>query len=132
MEQQAEIGFWEALLGTHSSIGEYLAFFIFCFMGLIAYKMARYRKKRKELRLIGESIKFSKREWIEDNILDFSLAFLSAFNLFRFLPQAGTMLSNALGMPEIMGKMAYGFILGLTLQLVWHKILNKVEVTINK
>lgn len=122
--QDIKISFIEAFFGNHSSSGEYMAFIIFTLLSMLLFKLIRYQKKKKE----GLITNFSPKIWISDNALDFVTAFMSAFLVFRFIPEAGNLIAQAMNMTPLSGKMVYGVVLGIGFQYIWHKILNKVKV----
>ena len=122
--------FKESFLGNVYSIGEISAFIVFTIIGMFLIKLVRYNvKKKKCLRDVEcDEFKFSWSIWLNDNLLDFIIAFISSFLTLRFL--GSIMKSMPLPIPDDLDTMFYGLLLGLFYQYIWHKILNKVEVPI--
>lgn len=116
----------DLLFGNTTGV-EYIAFIFFTLFGMFYIKLASYIKQRK--RQIGfERTKFSCRRWLDENILDFVLAFMTAFGLFRFFPDAFSFIKKFHELPEFTDKMAYGLLLGLAFQYLFHKWFGEVTV----
>ena len=117
------------LLGE-PSIAQYVAFTFFVLFSMFLVKLVKYNIKRKKMLKMNppKHIKFDKDIWISDNILDFLAALMSAFLLFRFVPEGGHYITSAFNMQPLSEKMAYGVLLGGAFQYIWHTILNKVKV----
>lgn len=131
MEQ--ELSFLEdlklSLLGE-PSLAKYIAFTFFVLFSMSLVKFVRYNKKKKEMLRQDppKRIKFNWSTWRSDNILDYITAFMSAFILFRFLPEGGHYITSSFNLQPLSEVMAYGVILGAGFQYIWHRILNKVKV----
>lgn len=110
---------------------EHLAFGFFALYGMALVKIARYTIKKKQgLRQVPVKIvRFNISVWLDDNILDFVLALMTAFGVFRFFPDAFAFIDKFQSLPELTDKMSYGLLLGLFFQYLLHKIMNKVTVS---
>lgn len=107
-----------------------LVFMFFTFFGMLWIKIARYNiKKKASLRLDPPiRLKFDWSLWKDDNSLDFILAFMTAFAMFRFFPEALNFIETFKEVPEFTDKMLYGLLLGLGFQYIFHRILNTIKI----
>jgi len=121
--------FIEVFFGTEGVL-QTLGFVFFTFIGMYFVKLLSYnsRKKKYNLEHYPERMKFNRAEWIDDNIIDFGLAFMAAFSVFRFFPDAMNFLSTKFDVPQLGDKMAYGILLGLFFQYILHKLMNNVTL----
>ena len=119
---ETKISFIEAFFGNGASAGEYVAFMLMSTITMALYKYLRWRQEIQK----NPSIGFSWKTWRKENGLDFFAAIVSAFLIFRFLPDATSFLNFGV----VQDKMAYGAILGFAIQYVWHQALKRVNVVI--
>lgn len=123
----------EHFLGNES-LTAYMAFIFFLLFGMFYIKLIRYNKKKKEgLRSNPvKFVRFNLRIWLDDNLLDFIIAFMTGFACFRFFPDAFSFVNNFVSIPEYTDKMFYGFLLGLFFQTLFHKIFNASNLEVFK
>lgn len=121
--------FLKLIIGDEG-INATLAFIFFALFGMMLIKIARYNIKKKNCLRANPPCKvtFSKKIWFDDNFLDFVLAFMTSFGMFRFFPDAFSFLGKYFTLPTFSDKMAYGLLLGLTFQYVFHKLMNHVSI----
>ena len=119
----------EHFLGNTTGL-EYLAFIFFTAIGMFWIKTAMYNKKKKAgLRANPVKIlKFNLIVWLDDNLLDFILAFIAAFVIYRFFPDAFSFISKFQELPEYSDRMFYGLVLGLSFQYLFHKWMGGVTI----
>lgn len=119
----------EIFFGTEG-VWPTIGFIFFALLGMMFIKLLSYNRKKKEYNSINypDRLVFNKAEWLDDNIIDFVLAFVAAFGMFRFFPDAMNFLSTQFNIPQLGDKMAYGVLLGLFFQYILHKLMNNVTV----
>jgi hypothetical protein len=108
---------------------EHFAFIFFTFFGMFWIKIASYSMEKKKRAMHGLGTVFSFKKWLDDNTIDFVMAFMTAYALFRFFPDAFSFLNSVQELPEFTDKMAYGLVLGLMFQYLFHKAMNKVSIS---
>ena len=114
--------FLQAFLGPESP-ALILAFCSFTILGLLWIKVARYQKNKKArlIQIPPIDVKFNFGKWLNENGLDFLLAFSASFAVFRFFPDAFNFIGKFTELPEFTDKMAYGLFLGIIFQYAFHK-----------
>ena len=114
----------------NEGIAATISFILFAIFGMSFIKIALYTIKKKAFNKANypDRMKFNKRIWIDDNILDFVLAFMAAFGVFRFFPDAFSFLQSKFNIPEMSDKMAYGLLLGVFFQWIFHKLMENVTL----
>lgn len=75
-------------------------------------------------------ITFNFKIWLNDNLIDFILAYMVSFSLFRFFPDALSFLNRFFPdtIPNFSDKMFYGLLLGVLFQYLLHKLMNNVYI----
>lgn len=130
VEEVIELSLSDLIFGPASVI-EHIAFIFFCLWGMLLIKLASYQRKKKALLRLDPPVitKFNFGIWIDDNALDFVLAFMTAFAMFRFFPDMLGFFTEKYNLPEFTDKMMYGFLLGLGFQIIFHFWMNNVTVS---
>lgn len=118
---------YNIIIGSTYSSAEYTAFMFFTLVGMLAVKFRSWILKVKRHRQDPANVPlvFSRKHWINDNLLDFSSAYLSSFITLRFLGFALVKIP----LPEGVDFLFYGLLLGLFFQKIWHYILNDITIT---
>lgn len=121
------------LMTGGQTVAQIIAFIYFTLLGMVIIKLWRYNEKKKlGLRCIPpEIIIFSWSTWLNDNLLDFILAFMVAYTSFIFFPDAFGFLNKIEVLPIFEEKMFYGLLLGITFQYIMHKAFNSVKIINN-
>lgn len=106
------------------------AFIFFTLFGMTWVKIARFNIKKKFLKASDPSIhlEWTWYEWKDDNLLDFILAFMTAFGVFRFFPDTFGFMSLYFDVPKFTDQMAYGLALGLFFQYILHRLMNNLTL----
>ena len=114
------------LLGSEYLLVDYIVFLFFAFLGLGIIKNIRYKKRKLEHILAGNTPpwKWSFRKWLDENSIDALLTILISFAGLRFLGYWLKMIP----LPEYFDIMVFGFLIGLTFQKLLHHIFQKVTV----
>jgi len=117
--------FGNILFGENHTYIEYLVFLIFTLLGMILVKLIAFNKEKQE----NPDIVFNFKYWIKDNYLDFAAAFIMSFVTLRFLllVLAYFPMNLPIELPFNSDKMIYGFILGLTYQYTFRRLLKYVQ-----
>lgn len=130
--------FIQLIIGNQG-LAQVLAFTFFTIFGMLIVKIVRYDLKRKKMLLkkVPFNITFDFKIWLNDNLIDFILAYMVSFSLFRFFPDALSFLNRFFPdtIPNFSDKMFYGLLLGIFFQYILHKLMNKVyfdEDTFNR
>lgn len=112
------------LIFGEPSAAEWVAYIFFGMLGVFWIKFASFVIKRKKARSNNPPvfIKFSRKIWWQYNSDDFLLTLLVIFGVFRFFPDALMLITKQFpNVPELADKAAYGLLIGLTFQWVFHK-----------
>jgi len=122
--------FAKHFLGTRG-LGEYFAFILFTLIGMWFVKTVKYNIKKKKLlrQSPPKRINFNFGIWLDDNLLDFIIAFVCSFLTHRFFPDALHFITTILPIGEFEEKMFYGLLLGLGFQYVLHKLMNNYKIS---
>jgi hypothetical protein len=130
--------FIQLIIGNQG-LAQVLAFTFFTIFGMLIVKIVRYdlKKKKMALKQVPFRVKFDFKIWLNDNLIDFILAYMVSFSLFRFFPDALSFLNRFFPdtVPNFSDKMFYGLLLGVLFQYLLHKLMNNVyidESTFNK
>lgn len=121
--------FVQLIIGDQG-LAQVLAFTFFTIFGMLIVKIIRYDLKRKKMLLkkVPFNVQFNFKIWLNDNIIDFILAYMVSFSLFRFFPDALSFLNKFFPdtIPNFSDKMFYGLLLGVLFQYILHKLMNRV------
>jgi hypothetical protein len=123
--------FVQLIIGNQG-LAQVLAFTFFTIFGMLIVKIIRYDLKKKKMLMskVPYRVTFNFKIWLSDNSIDFILAFMVSFSLFRFFPDALSFLNRFFPdtIPNFSDKMFYGLLLGVMFQYILHKLMNNVYI----